>query len=273
MARVVDRRCDLLPVSYALTVAAGRTLAVAAELPFHPLTVALSVLTMPTLWAIKHNAIHRPVFLDRRVDRGFLALLGVLTGTASTWTKIVHCEIHHRYNNGPDDWTSIEQAPGFRWRPLRFAAYPFVVARRLLAERRRHLADKPALRRRVLAETLLTAGVTAVAVVIAPWATLWYVAVPIVFGQWFLIAMNYLQHAGGTVGDPFEHTVNDTGRVFNRLLLNLGFHAAHHRDPSRHWSELPGLHDREVAHRVHDRFLQPNFGRRLIGEAFDRPDR
>jgi fatty acid desaturase len=266
MGAAIGHRRDLVSVAYVCALAAGRLAAVVLDLGFDSLLVACAVLVMPTLWAIKHNAIHRSVFVDHRVDRTFLALLGVLTGSASAWTRVVHCEIHHRHNNGAGDWTTVTQAPQFRWPALRLATYPLVVAVRLLSERRGYLAGKPALARRVIGETALSAALVVAALVASPAATLWYVIVPVLFGQWFLIAMNYLQHAGCKVGAPLEHSVNDTGRVFNLLLLNLGYHAAHHRFPDRHWSELPELHRRHVAPLVDRRYNRPNFARRLIGE-------
>lgn len=263
----VQHRRDLLLVAYVALVAAGRVASIVFDVGFSPMALAVSVMTMPTLWAVKHNAIHRPVLVAASANRILAVVLSVLTGTSSTWTAIVHCEIHHRHNNGPGDWTGVERAPSFRWRALRVAIYPFVIAGRLWTERRQHLADKPAVARRVMAETAIVALVVMGALVVSLRATLWYVVVPIAFGQWFLIAMNYLQHAEGIVGTELEHTVNDTGRVFNFFLLNLGYHAAHHRHPGHHWSELPALHRRHVVGRVAPRYNRPNFARRLIGEV------
>lgn len=270
--RAVHHRRDLILVAYALILLAFRFWAVASDTGFSPAMFAGSVLAMPTLWALKHNALHVPVFVHRHTDRAFLGVLSVLTGTASSWTSVVHCDVHHLHNNGPGDWTTVAQAPQFRWRVARLATYPVVVAARLWRERSRYLADKPAVARKVVGETVLVLALVAVALVVAPVATLLYVVAPIVFGQWFLIAMNYLQHADGTVGSKLEHSVNDTGRIFNFVLLNLGFHAAHHLNPCAHWSELPDLHRRHVAGEVDDRFNRPDFVRRLVGDVVLRVD-
>ena len=269
---VVRHRRDLILVAYALLLLAVRIWAVLSDAGFSPILVAGSVLAMPTLWALKHNALHLPVFVHRRTDRAFLGLLGVLTGTASSWTSVVHCDVHHPHNNGPGDWTTVAQAPRFRWQVARVFTYPVIVAARLWSERSRYLADKETMARNIVGETVLVLALVALALVVSPVAALLYVVVPIVFGQWFLIAMNYLQHADGTVGAELEHSVNDTGRIFNFVLLNLGYHAAHHLNPGAHWSELPDLHRHHVADEVDDRFNRPDFVRRLVSDVVLRVD-
>ncbi|MGI9616413.1 MAG: fatty acid desaturase family protein [Acidimicrobiales bacterium] len=270
--RVLCHRRDLILVAYALVVLALRVWAVVGGAGFSIVLFVGSVLAMPTLWAVKHNALHRPVFVHGHTDRAFLGVLSVLTGTASSWTTVVHCDVHHRHNNGQRDWTTVTQAPGFRWQAARIATYPAIVAARLWRERSRYLADNPAIARRVVGETVVVLTLVAIALVVSPVAALLYIVVPIVFGQWFLIAMNYLQHADGTVGAELEHSVNDTGRIFNFVLLNLGYHAAHHLNPGAHWSALPDLHRRYVADEVDGRFNRPDFARRLVGDVVLRVD-
>jgi fatty acid desaturase len=43
--------------------------------------------------------------------------------------------------------------------------------------------------------------------------------------------------------NEFEASYNITGRLFNLLTGNLGYHTAHHHKQGLHWSQLPALHE------------------------------
>lgn len=263
--RVLRHRADRWTLAVVFAVLGLRLALVGYERPVSAGLVAVAVLTMPVIWAIKHNAIHVTVFADNRLDRWYRGVLTVLTGTSSANTSVVHTAIHHRYNNGPRDWTAVGLAPRFRWRLLRLIAYPVPVVRSLAARKQVYLADKPLLRRRIKAETALAVAGLLAAIGVSPWRALWYVVLPIVVGQWFLIAMNYLQHAGCDHAAPFGHSANHTGRLFNLLLFNLGFHTAHHGAPEAHWSELPMLHQEDVAPVIDPALVHRSFLGHLIG--------
>ena len=65
------------------------------------------------------------------------------------------------------------------------------------------------------------------------------------------MTINLLQHQSCDFHSEFDHSRNLTGRVLNWLLLNNGYHTAHHMFPSAHWSVLPVIHERVIAPRVH----------------------
>src|SRR5262249_15353578 len=56
----------------------------------------------------------------------------------------------------------------------------------------------------------------------------------------------------------FNHSRNITGRIFNFLVFNNGFHTVHHANPGAHWSTLPEAHAK-IAHEIHPDLNQPSF--------------
>ena len=85
-------------------------------------------------------------------------------------------------------------------------------------------------------------------------AWLLLVALPQAHGLHWLLASNYLQHAGarpGTGPDSSDVAPHDASRNFTGLVnlvwLNIGYHNAHHIEPRTHWAEMPTVHRKHVA--------------------------
>src|SRR5262249_571239 len=71
-----------------------------------------------------------------------------------------------------------------------------------------------------------------------------YCAGPWLFAQWVLVTINLLQHQDCDFDSTFNHSRNLTGPFLNWLLLNNGYHTAHHMFPAPHWSKLEPIHFR-----------------------------
>jgi fatty acid desaturase len=52
----------------------------------------------------------------------------------------------------------------------------------------------------------------------------------------------YFHHAGLETKNQTESCYNYLGRFYNFVTFNLGYHTAHHMNPSLHWSKLPAFH-------------------------------
>lgn len=185
-------------------------------------------------WVVKHNAIHVPLFDGERSNRLFSFVLAANTGTSSVNTALVHNDIHHVYDNGPQDWTRLSLVDHISSPTLRVLAYPFAVIRSIGSNRRVYLENRPELAKRIRVENALVVAVVLIGVIAAPRATIAYQVIPMVLGQIMLVLVNYAEHVGCERG----HSNDITHGFVNRVLFNVGLHSEHHEFPGRHWSEL-----------------------------------
>jgi fatty acid desaturase len=196
---------------------------------------------------IKHNHIHCRTFRDRLRNRVLDHALALATGHSTTGIVTAHNVRHHGLNQTEADWVRASLV-GYRRNWVNLLTFAVVVVVRMRRERAGDLARwRPALLRRAMAERTVLWAVMA-AVLVADWrATLLYLAVPWLFGQWAIITINLLQHQDCDAASELDHSRNVSGRVVNWLFLNNGFHAAHHLRPALHWSRLPAFHAARVA--------------------------
>jgi len=198
---------------------------------------------------VKHNHVHCSTFTRRRWNAVFGVLLSLLTGHPTTAIITAHNVRHHGHNQSTLDWVRCSVV-GFRWNWMNLLAFPFVAVARMRRERASDLRvwrrARPALYRQAVAERVVLYGVMAPLFALDWKATLVCLVGPWLFGQWGIVTINLLQHQGCDPATPWNHSRNVTGRVVNWLLLNNGFHTAHHVWPSVHWSLLPEVHRTSV---------------------------
>ncbi len=210
---------------------------------------------------IKHNHIHCQTFSSRRWNRLFDYLLGFGTGQPTTAIIAVHNERHHAQNHSEQDCVRSTSV-NFHWNWLNLLAFPVVAVRNVYrvksSDFRRWRQEKPVLHRRLVHERLAVAGFIAMLLVLNWRATLFYFAVPWLFGQWGIVAINLLQHQDCDHHSDFDHSRNVTGRFINWLFLNNGFHTAHHLRPALHWHRLPEFHARSVAPHMRPELNHPS---------------
>ncbi|MCI0651657.1 MAG: fatty acid desaturase [Planctomycetes bacterium] len=202
---------------------------------------------------VKHNHIHIETFGGDRWNRGFSLLLSLLTGTPTTGIITAHNERHHGRNNTEQDFVRCSIAC-FRWNWLNLLAFPFLSVRAMSREKpsdlRRWRRSRPALFRQALIERGATYAAAALLLALDWRATLIYLIAPWLVAQWALLAINLLQHQGCDPESSHDHSRNITGRFVNWLLLNNGYHTAHHLRPELHWSLLPAFHRAHVEPRI-----------------------
>jgi beta-carotene hydroxylase len=209
---------------------------------------------------VKHNHMHRRTFRARWPNLLLDHWLGLLTGTTATSILTEHNLRHHGHSNTEEDFVRAHLV-GFRSQWLNVICFFPRAAWELYI---RKPLDFPLWWRsnrplfwRALAEQTTLWGVFTV-LMIADWrATLLYVALPWLHGQWWLVTFNLLQHQALAPDDPWQNSRNITGRWFNFFFFNVGFHTAHHLRPTLHWSELPAFHEREIAPRIDPQLVSP----------------
>jgi beta-carotene hydroxylase len=195
----------------------------------------------------KHNHNHCCTFHGPRWNRAFAMWLTLLTGMTTTGIITAHNRLHHGSNQDDVDFVRCSLVR-FRYNWLNFVVFFFASSAKMWWNRPDDLAiwrqTRPALYRQALIER------TAVVALIATLLAIdWRAAVevffgPWLFGQWFLVTINLVQHQDCDPHSSHNHSRNLTGRAINWLLLNNGYHTAHHNSPGTHWSELPALHRR-----------------------------
>ncbi len=84
-----------------------------------------------------------------------------------------------------------------------------------------------------------------------------YVVIPQQVALNTVLVFNYLQHVHTDEESEWNNSRNFTGWMMNFILLNNGFHTAHHHTPGVHWSKLKEKHAK-VAHKIDDSLNEKN---------------
>jgi fatty acid desaturase len=211
----------------------------------HPVLLGLTYVLVLVPLIAKHNHNHCHTFHDRRWNDAFSLWLTLLTGMTTTGVITAHNRLHHGANQTDDDFVRCSLVR-FRWNWLNFVAFFFASAVDMWRQRPADLAEwrrtRPHLYRLAIVERS-TVIVFIAALLVADWrSTLVVFAGPRLFGQWFLVTINLVQHQDCDPDSAVNHSRNVTGRVINWLLLNNGYHTAHHDHPGLHWSRLADVH-------------------------------
>lgn len=198
----------------------------------------------------KHNHVHLPTFRDATWNSAFELWLSVLTAHPTSGILTSHNVLHHGHNNSEADFVRCSLVR-HRWNFLNLITFFFASVETMYRnkpsdfENWRH--SRPALYRQAVAERILTYGFLLLLVFLDWRSTLKYCAGPWFFAQWVLVTINLLQHQDCDFDSKYNHSRNLTGRFLNWLLLNNGYHTAHHMFPTAHWSKLPAIHQRVLA--------------------------
>jgi fatty acid desaturase len=202
---------------------------------------------------IKHNHIHSPTFARESWNRALDYLLGFCTGQSTAAIIPVHQERHHEHSQTQEDFVR-SSIVNFRHNWLNLLAFPFVVVwlvhRNKSADLARWRLRHPRLYQRVQRERAAVLLLVLVLTALNWRATLLYLGIPWLFGQWGIVTINLLQHQDCDESSAYDHSRNITGRWTNWLFLNNGFHTAHHLRPALHWSRLAEFHRLHVAPKI-----------------------
>ncbi len=71
---------------------------------------------------------------------------------------------------------------------------------------------------------------------------------PALFGTYWMMLTNYLQHVGCDPTSEHDHSRNFVNPFWNWLVFDNGLHTVHHEHPSLHWSRYRELHRRREQH-------------------------
>lgn len=252
MRRREDRRTLGVLLSYAVAVV---TLWVSAPTgaPLW-LGVALACVLSWLCAVVAHNVVHLPVFRSRALNRAFQVWVSLSYGFPVSEFVPGHNLSHHRFTQQAEDVMRTTRLR-FRWNLLNLLGFFFVVAPRVTTGNYRYAAvtkaKNPQWWRQLQLEIALVWGVKAGLLLLDWKKCLLLVVVPHLFAVWGITTVNFLWHDGCDESHPYNHSRNFTGRLFNWVTLNNGFHAMHHEQPGLHWADLPAAHAERLSPHIH----------------------
>lgn len=86
-----------------------------------------------------------------------------------------------------------------------------------------------------------------------------FVIIPQQISLYSVLIFNYVQHVHADESTKFNNSRNFVGKTLNFLLLNNGYHMAHHLYPKVHWSLLNQKH-KEIEPNIHPSLVESDFG-------------
>jgi fatty acid desaturase len=206
---------------------------------------------------IAHNHNHRATFKSRRFNNGFGHLLTFFYGYPTLMWIPTHSMNHHHYVNRPGDATATWRYTNKHnlWVAL---TYPLVSGYFQSIPIREYINkvkdQKPSLYSRIRFQYALWIGAYVAMGILAGalyhrqqtglGLYVWFFSVilPAIVSSTTIMFFNFIQHVHTDAWSDHDHSRNFTGRIFNFLFFNNGYHTAHHNDPALHWTELPLAH-------------------------------
>lgn len=211
---------------------------------------------------IVHNSIHVPVFRAKWANRLFQVLLTWSHGHPVSGFVPGHNLGHHQHLLTDKDAAHPDRVR-FKLNVLNQLLFFFVISPTIMRDERKFMKEMarrhPAWAAQYALEISSVLAIK-IALTVLDWQkAIFLLWLPHFYSTWGILGTNFWQHDGCDAAHPYNHSRNFTGRIFNFMVFNNGYHAAHHLHPGIHWSELPEFHNREVAPNNHPNLNQRNF--------------
>jgi len=254
---------DIIPVATVALAAGFQLGAVLFDLPTIAMLLVLVGCRQTAL--IQHNHAHLRIFYNRTLNEVFGDVTAFTIGAPLVFYEVHHVMNHHRHyrdHSGRQDWSSPYAFVG--------ASYPTTPVHRgyyiLTFPLVSNLECVLFLLRRPGSALLWRFGRTAALLTVVvgllasynPQGTLAFVLLPWLIVAFGLGANSYDGHVHCALERPETAARSCGGFHCRGLGYNIGYHIAHHMQPSLHWSRLPKLH-REVFGAVEPPSV-PNWG-------------
>ncbi len=237
-----------------------------------PFLCPLSCYVAIACGTIAHNHNHRSTFTNRRWDHAFGHVLTIFYGYPTLMWVPTHNLNHHRYVNRPGDATATWRYTDKHnlWVAI---TYPFVSGYFQSFPIKEYISRvkdrKPKLHARIRFQyvfwiaTYVSMGILAALIYHRQQTGLglyvWFFSLilPAICSSLTIMFFNFIQHVHTDAWSEHDHSRNFTGRWFNFLFFNNGYHTAHHENPALHWSKLPEAH-REIASSINPALIERN---------------
>lgn len=210
---------------------------------------------------IAHNHNHRATFSNRRINSGFGHLLSIFYGYPTLMWVPTHNLNHHHFVNGDGDATATWRFTNrhtlwvvlmYPFMSAYFQSFPIKDYVQRVKLRKPRLYSSIRFQYMFLLTSYASLGILA-AVLYHKQQTglglyLWFFSVilPAICSSTIIMFFNYIQHVHTDSRSEHDHSRNFTGKWFNFLFFNNGYHTTHHENPGMHWSQLPASHAKVV---------------------------
>jgi hypothetical protein len=188
-----------------------------------------------------HNTSHKLLFRPRFAVLNMVIPYVLCLFFGQTWNTYFfhHVKHHHVEDNGSGDLSSTESfqrdsLAHFLFYFVRFFMFIQMELPYYFFSRGQYMTAL-----KTLSGELLTFTFYAVMLWNWPRAALAVFVVPFLLMRFFMMAANWGQHAFINHRAKDAHSLTIIHSSYNLLAFNDGFHASHHENSQRHWSEHP----------------------------------
>jgi fatty acid desaturase len=206
---------------------------------------------------IAHNHNHRSTFTSRRWDNAFGHVLTIFYGYPTLMWIPTHNLNHHHFVNRPGDATATWRYTNRHnlWVALTYPLVSGYFQSFPIKDYVSRVKDrKPSLHARIRFQYIFWIGTYVCMGILAAMMYhkqqtglglyVWFFSLilPAICSSTTIMFFNFIQHVHTDAWSEHDHSRNFTGRWFNFLFFNNGYHTAHHLDPALHWSKLRDAH-------------------------------
>ncbi len=242
--KLVRYHIDLISIALVLFVLGLSLLPLYVELNALGLCLVVGLLLFfkPIASLVQHNHVHYPIFHSGLLNSTFDLLLAISAGhLCSEWN--LHHNIGHHGNriNSREDTSSVRHADSGKYMgKLEYIVsgslkiYPDCLQMALQFYRQK----KPRYLRVLILETLFWLVVHAYFLSVNPKMSFFFLLLANGINRALVWLGAYWHHLNVPAEDIYTSTNMYTGKLFNLISLNIGYHVAHHEQPTLHWSRL-----------------------------------
>ena len=248
MKRVIRYTADIRSIAFLVLASSAHAYFLLKDSSFSFWNVVFLIVgflfTLSTV-GFNHNHKHLATSDYKWINRVLDIWSTLILGRAASWVTVTHNLNHHKHHGFDKDWMSVKKYPhGKSFAFIRYLLDCFATVK----------ANKPNVDKKIFVryqemlkwEWLSLWAYIGLWLLINPFNFVAYIF-PTLFACYFLLIwMNLIQHHDAIESeDVYKTSMNITGRAFNFILLDSGYHTTHHVYPNLHWSQLKGRFEKE----------------------------